>query len=164
MTGELTARVRTKAQEAVQHDLEMTALAEASWEIASDLDSKRAMDYVLNKIASLLSLSEVAVISHAEDGKLEAISAHGLSKERTELLFDDKTAPAIGFVFQRALPLGPRATQYPNLISAGQAYQNAADYAQLDATILPIYVEGIVSAVLYIRSDSALPPNRREHQ
>jgi two-component system, OmpR family, sensor histidine kinase KdpD len=164
VTGELTARVRTKAQEALQHDLEMTTLAEASWEIASDLDSKRAMDYVLNKIASLLSLSEVAVIANTEDGKLEAISAHAMSKDEAEALFKGKTAEAIDFVFRRALPLGPRAVQFPNLASAGQPDQNAANYTELDVTLLPIYVEGNVSAVLYIRSNLALPPNRREHQ
>jgi two-component system, OmpR family, sensor histidine kinase KdpD len=163
VTGELTARVRTRAQEALQHDLEMTTLAEASWEIASDLDSKRAMDYVLNKIASLLTLSAAAVIAHGEDGKLETISAHGV-RDSAESLLTGQTLAAIDFVFQRALPLGPRATQYPNLISAGQAYQNAPDYKGLDATILPIYVEGSVAAVLYIKSDLAQPPNRRENQ
>jgi two-component system sensor histidine kinase KdpD len=164
VTGELTARVRTKAQEALQHDLEMTTLAQASWEIASDLDSQRAMNFVLNKIASLLAITQVAVIAHDENSKLRTISAYGLSTDESDALLEGQILPAIDFVFLRSLPLGPRATQFSNLASATQAYQEAANYTQLEATLLPIYVEGSVSAVLYVRSDSAVPPTRREHQ
>ena len=164
LTGELTARVRVRAQEALQHDLEMTTLAEASWEIASDLDSKRAMDIVVNKIAALLALKQVAIITRDENGSQKAVSVNGLPQNNLETLQNEKTQSAVDFVFAKAVPAGCRAAQYPNLSTAPPPPENADQYKELAGTILPIYVEGNVLGVLYLEHNLEIPSNRREHQ
>jgi two-component system, OmpR family, sensor histidine kinase KdpD len=62
-TGHLTATARKQAQEARQRERETTALAEASWAVASQLDQDRALAEVLRRVVQVVPASETAILA-----------------------------------------------------------------------------------------------------
>ena len=165
VTGQLTERLRVQAQAASQHDREMTTLAETSWEVASELDSKRAMSYILRRISALVNVTEIAVVVVDGDNSLQIFATEGLSLEDAQSLLIEKWRDAVGFVLSKALPLGSKPLQFPNAVSAHEAYKDASSYENLPFSLVPIvYTEGNVSAVLYLKTAESTVVNRREQQ
>lgn len=67
--GQLMALLRARATEALQHKDETAALAEASWAIASQLDTKSALIEVVRQVAKVVDLQIAAIIATGEDGE-----------------------------------------------------------------------------------------------
>lgn len=63
VTGQLMAMLKLRAQEARQHQRETAALADASWAVASQLDTDSALSEVLKQVAQVVELDLVAVIA-----------------------------------------------------------------------------------------------------
>jgi two-component system sensor histidine kinase KdpD len=165
VTGQLTARLRIQAQAASQHDQEMTTLAETSWEVASELDTKRAMSYILRRIASLLDVIELAVVVADGEEKVQVFVTEGLTLETAQALLTERWREAVRFVLRKALPLGSRPLQFPNSSSAHEAYKSAGEYDNLPFSLVPIiFTEESVSAVLYLKMAETTVVARREQQ
>jgi two-component system sensor histidine kinase KdpD len=165
VTGQLTERLRIQLQAASQHDREMTTLAETSWEVASELDSKRAMSYILRRISNVLNVTELAVVVTDNEDDLQIFVTEGLSVEQAQSLLIEKYRDAVKFVLSKALPLGSKPLQFPNASSAHEAYKDARSYDNLPFSLVPIvYTEGSVSAVLYLKTAESADANRREQQ
>ena len=165
VTGQLTERLRMQTQAALQHDKEMTTLAETSWEVASELDARRATSYILRRISELLSGSEVAVVKADAKEELQIFVAQGLTVDAAKVLLIEQWRDAVKFVLSRALPLGSKAMQFPNSSSALEAYKDAIAFDSLPFSLLPIvYKEGRVSAVLYLKTVDENAVSRREQQ
>lgn len=169
VTGQLTAMVRARAQEALEHDRDMTALAEASWETASEIDCKRALDLLLRKIGELLNVTAAGVITQDVNNKsfFTVVAQFGSVDREAQSVLSDGEKEALDFVFSNALPLGPLAQQFPNPGSGRQAYEaygHITTGGQLDLTFLPIYMEGNVAAVLYLKNrPEPLLTGREQH-
>ena len=62
LTGQLTALLRSRAEEAQRRKLETAALAEASWAVASEVDRDRAMSKVISQLVHIVNPDYVAVL------------------------------------------------------------------------------------------------------
>lgn len=62
VTGQLMALLKARASEAQQRQKEAMALSEASWAIASKLDTNSALNEVLKQISKVVDLEAAAVI------------------------------------------------------------------------------------------------------
>lgn len=83
VTGQLMAMLKSRAQQARQHQLEATALSEASWAIASKLDTTSALSEVIKQIAQVVDLETAAVILEKEGQR--TISSSYPSERITDL-------------------------------------------------------------------------------
>jgi two-component system, OmpR family, sensor histidine kinase KdpD len=68
VTGQLTALLQARAEEARQREREAAALAEASWAVASRVDRNRALDEVLRRLMDVLQPRAAAIFVPAEQG------------------------------------------------------------------------------------------------
>jgi two-component system sensor histidine kinase KdpD len=66
VTGQLTALLQARAEEARQREREAAALAEASWAVASRVDRNRALDEVLRRVMDVLQPRAAAIFVQAE--------------------------------------------------------------------------------------------------
>jgi two-component system sensor histidine kinase KdpD len=74
VTGQLTALLRAKAFEARQRQREISVLSEATWAVASQLDTKSALVEVINQVARVVELERAAIIS-VEDGSSSFVAS-----------------------------------------------------------------------------------------
>ena len=74
VTGQLTALLRARAEEAQRSKSETDALAEASWAVASELERDRALSRVLEQVAAVLELESAFILVIEEDGKLNTVA------------------------------------------------------------------------------------------
>jgi two-component system sensor histidine kinase KdpD len=166
ITGQLTALLRAEVQNTSQHDREMTILAETSWEVASELNSHTALQLTLRKISNLLDFVAMAVINVVDvdvDGLFVIHTSYGLSDQSADE-FIKKNVPALSFVKEKGLPVGPFAPSFPNSATATTAYCEASRPANDLDTLLPIPIEGIVQAVVLLRARTQRTANNRERQ
>lgn len=76
LTGQLTALLRSRAEEAQRRKLETAALAEASWAVASEIDRDRAMNKIISQLAHVISPDYVAVLLQEPDGGYRTTSEY----------------------------------------------------------------------------------------
>lgn len=76
VTGQLMARLKARAIESQVRQSEATALAEASWAVASKLDTKSALTEVLSRVSRVLQLELAAVYTLDEQGNLQLAIIH----------------------------------------------------------------------------------------
>jgi two-component system, OmpR family, sensor histidine kinase KdpD len=62
VTGQLTAMLKTRAEEAYRSQKEAKALADATWAIASELNLDRALTVVLHQLASVAQVESAAIL------------------------------------------------------------------------------------------------------
>jgi two-component system sensor histidine kinase KdpD len=144
----------------------MTILAETSWEVASELNSHTALQLTLRKISNLLDFVAMAVINVVDvdvDGLFVIHTSYGLSDQSADE-FIKKNVPALSFVKEKGLPVGPFAPSFPNSATATTAYCEASRPANDLDTLLPIPIEGIVQAVVLLRARTQRTANNRERQ
>jgi two-component system sensor histidine kinase KdpD len=153
LTSHLASHLRARLEEAQQHEEKITALSQASWDVASESNPIRSLSTVLSILCQILDLRAAAVISVHEDSTIRLLSSEGLSEKEAQALLNEKNAEAVHFVGQRALPIGNYAVDYPNASSAPEAYVNVAKLDDSTVTFLPVVIDSRVAAVLYLRDE-----------
>jgi two-component system sensor histidine kinase KdpD len=162
VTSELTARLRTEVENTRQHDAEMTALAETSWQVASENDSTSAIRKTFENMAKILALSSIAAILVHEDEPPKIRATFGMTADDTNKLLNENNLLAIELVRKQALPVGPYAPTFPNSFSMKMAATSAPATIDTNVTFVPIHIDGTVSAVIYIRSQKSEMATPRE--
>ncbi|HEY9775854.1 MAG TPA: DUF4118 domain-containing protein [Planktothrix sp.] len=77
VTGQLTALLRAQVEEAQRRRLETIALAEASWAVASELDTTRAMTRIVSQIAQIVRPTSVAVLMPSMQESYRTTTVYG---------------------------------------------------------------------------------------
>jgi len=75
VTGQLMAMLKARAWEARQSQRETAALADASWAVASRLDTNSALREVLQQVSKVIELNSAAFISN-ENGAPKVVAVH----------------------------------------------------------------------------------------
>jgi two-component system sensor histidine kinase KdpD len=140
VTGQLTALLTARAEEAQRRRVEMAALSAASWAVASELDRDKALGKVLSKLVELVEPQAAALIIRDESDKDVVIARSGLPDSTFEIGI---AGDAIQFVFTSGKPTG--------LDQSSQRQESATIAAPLPSTYLPIVIENQVLGVLYLR-------------
>jgi two-component system, OmpR family, sensor histidine kinase KdpD len=154
--SQLTAGLRGRMQDAQRHELQLTALSQASWIVAAEPNLLRSMQSVVSKLKEALNLGAVAVIGKNEQSETLILALAGMSEKEVESIHELKNQEALRFVFERALPIGDYAADFPNARSAPEAYKDAVRLADSRVTLLPAVIDHKVVCVLYIRNDTAM--------
>jgi two-component system, OmpR family, sensor histidine kinase KdpD len=75
VTGQLTALLKARAFEARQLQREVSALSEATWAVASQLDTKSALVEVINQVAKVVDLERAAIVA-TQDGQSSVVALY----------------------------------------------------------------------------------------
>ena len=67
--GQMTALLRSRAEEAGQREVEAAALAEASWSVASQLDVEHALGVVIERAMQVTGARDAAVLTDDGEGR-----------------------------------------------------------------------------------------------
>lgn len=155
VTGELTALLRARAEEAQRRKLETAALAEASWAVASELDREVALNKVLSKLAELVKISLALLISPDERGALKVIAAQQI-EGTSHSLTDGVDYDVVKAVLSQNKAIGWQDAEgwKPDPPQSG----NAAD------VYLPVVIENQAMAVLYLRLEKQQKISQAEMQ
>ncbi len=73
--GQLMASLQARASEAQQHQRETAALAEASWAVASQLDTRSALLEVLKQVSMVVNLQVAAILAKDSNDKPPSLVA-----------------------------------------------------------------------------------------
>lgn len=140
VTGQLTALLTARAEDAQRRRVEMAALSDASWAVAAELDRDRALDKLLSKLAELVEPQAAALIIRDELQKEVVVARYGLPDSTCD-------TGIAGDVTRLVLESG-------DLIGAEQGKQcqkQSVISEKLSVIYLPIIVENQVLGVLYLR-------------
>ena len=102
-TGHLTASARRQAIEAKQRARETTALSEASWAIASQVDRDRALAEVLRQIADVVPATRSEIVVPDEAGVLQVVARW---PDLTDHPLAGVALRVARFVMERGSPVG----------------------------------------------------------
>lgn len=125
--GHLTASLQNQALEAQQNQKQTAALAEASWAVAAQLDTKSALLEVLSQVAKVVNVELAAILSKADSKQFEVLAIYPAEHEMsvTEKEFVDNLAPNEGLM--------------PSVVNAD------------GATILPVSLGDTRFGIVYLR-------------
>jgi two-component system sensor histidine kinase KdpD len=150
ITGRLTSQLRKRVADAQQHDLEMTALAQTSWSIASELNQSRSVHLILERMHQVLALEAAAYFTLDDAGGITVVTTIAIEPNTLIDCLSERNREAVRFVYSRALPLGQLAVAAPNFQSAREAYKDAVQLSDPKITLLPIIIENKVCGALYL--------------
>ncbi len=88
VTGQLTALLKARAFEARQRQREVSALAEATWAVASQLDTQSALVEVINQVAKVVDLERAAIVAN-QDGQSLVVAMYPDDFARDEFNIDE---------------------------------------------------------------------------
>lgn len=140
VTGQLTALLKTRALESQQRQKEVTVLAEASWSVASQLDTNSALSEVVKQASHVLQLELAAVAVPDEDGTWRLAVMHTDSAE-----IMNQTGPSQSTVTTQLDQVLPRIR---NLV-------NNAHQLDLCEKLLPVLMNDELLGAIYIRTGTA---------
>jgi two-component system sensor histidine kinase KdpD len=177
VTGQLTALLRARAEEARRRERETAALSEASWAIASQVDRDRALAEVLRRLTEVVRLGAAAILMREEaDGPLAGGPSFRLVAASPSQLASSAELPdfsrdaarrAVEFVLEQGRPIA-WGTDYHHwekalVAAAPEADGSEAVRAMLRAAYLPLTTEQHVLGVLCLRleEDQELLPEER---
>jgi two-component system sensor histidine kinase KdpD len=140
ITGQLTAMLRKRAEEAQLGKQQILALAEASWAIASELDFNRAMAKILNQLGTIGEVKSAALIAPDQTEALQLIAQFP-----PEELLGAKcnySPDAVKFVLDRGLPINWETDEH---------FRKALSTSEEpNAIYLPIQMDDNILGVLYL--------------
>jgi len=155
VTGELTALLRSHADEARRREREAAALAEASWAVASQVDRSRALAELLRRLADVVELTTAAIVVPESASHLTL--AASCAREGAELprFVGDPEGEAARRVLKEGAFIGWEVSGKSKVtLASGNADRTA---------YLPLAAERRVLGVLYLRlvSGPPLTPEQR---
>lgn len=143
VTGQLTALLRARAEEAWRRGREATALAEASWAIASQVDRDRALAEVLRRLADVTGPDAAAILAAGTDSNLELAAAYPSARVLPDLS-SGAPARAARFVLEEGRPVAWEGNP--------RHWEKALGGEEpLEAVYLPLTAEHRALGVLYLR-------------
>jgi two-component system, OmpR family, sensor histidine kinase KdpD len=156
VTGQLTAMLRSRAEEARQRERETAALAEASWAVASQVDRGQALAEVMRRLIEVVHPEAAAIL--ARDGEQ---AAHILVREgAVPGLLPDFSAGSEGrllrLVLEEGRSVGWSRKGHPQGQSPGE--DAAAGF------YLPLAIEDRVLGALYLRLAEGRQPSEQERR
>lgn len=132
VTGQLMALLKARAIESQIRQSEAAALAEASWAVASQLDTKSALAEVVRQVSQVLNLELAAVATADEKGHIQLAVIH--EKCQTASQHDCR-------------PLPETSQQVTGLIAAVKPTQ----LSQREK-LLPVLIDGDLLGTIYVRA------------
>jgi two-component system, OmpR family, sensor histidine kinase KdpD len=178
VTGQMTALLRARAEEARRREAETAALSEASWAIASQVDRDRALAEVLRRLTEVVRISAAAILVREEaDGRSPGDPPFRLVAASPGQLASSTGLPdfargvarrAVEFVLEQGRPIawGTDHHHWAKALIAEtpDADGSEAGQAMARAAYLPLTTEQHVLGVLYVRleeEEELLPAERR---
>jgi two-component system sensor histidine kinase KdpD len=188
VTGQLTALLRARAEEARRRERETAALSEASWAIASQVDRDQALAEVLRRLTEVVPLRTAAILIREEGepaspavpgaqcpvpGSVKAgpaVVLPGTEHRALGTAFSQGAAcRAVEFVLQHGRPIAWGEDQHhweKALAVAGSSGDTGSEVpnALAHAAYLPLATEDHILGVLYLRLEEGhvvLPEERR---
>lgn len=147
--GQLTALFHSRAEDARRREIAAAALAEASWTVASELDTNTALESVLKHLAKVSTFKQAAILLQNESGKLEAqISCVGSSAPDLSHISSD----AVEHVCSHGTSIG----------WDGSPHWSKA--LGVTAIYIPIILEGNCVAILFVELDDRAMLNETDRQ
>jgi two-component system sensor histidine kinase KdpD len=143
VTGQLTALLRARADEARQREREAEALVEASWAVASQVDRDRALSEVLRRLLHVVN-PRVAAIVVPEKDQLVCAARFERKGDALPRFGEGSAGQAVRFVLEHRCSIGWK--------QQSRHWQKAlADAEHPDAIYLPLTAENRTLGVLYLR-------------
>lgn len=142
VTGQLTALLRARAEEARHRERETAALAEASAAVASQVDRDRALAEVLRRLADVTRLEVAGIFLPGSGAEIEVAASYGECRDKPAILTDGAVFIAIRQVLQ-----GGKAIAWND----DTLYSHGPGAAPSWQAYLPLTVEQRVLGVLFLR-------------
>jgi two-component system sensor histidine kinase KdpD len=154
VTGQMTALLRDRAEEARRRERETAALAAASWAVAAQVDRDHALAEVLRHVAGVIPVGAVGIILPGPAGALEVAAWDGGSENPPEA-FPDATRGAIRSALEQGRAIGWN--------EGPRQGEKALSPARPAAAYLPLTAENRVLGVLLLqlRTHSPVSPQER---
>jgi two-component system sensor histidine kinase KdpD len=149
--GQLTALFKNRAQEARRREKAATALAQATWTVASEIDTSQALKKILQHLAYIDSFQEAAVLTRDEEESFSIWSSY--PPEPLQRNIDQQAAE---FAFANGRPIGSDdSTHWQKALAVG---------SEKTDLYVPIMSEERTLAVLYVelRARKALSDEDRQ--
>jgi two-component system sensor histidine kinase KdpD len=174
VTGQLTALLRARENEAHRREQEAAALAEASWAVASQVDRARALEEVLRRLTEVVRPEGAAIILREEGRAPEVASWSGGDGAPPPDVGADCVQQSIEAALGNRVPTGvgePTGVSEPTGVGGAigwdgnlQDRKNRWGKRELPAdTYLPLATEQRVLGVLYLRlrQEQEITPEER---
>lgn len=143
VTGQLTALLQARADEARQREREAEALAEASWAVASRVDRNRALAEVLRRLTDVLQPRAAAIFVPEESQGLSPVVVRGDDADKVRDLASSPARRALLFVLEQGTSISwEEESRHWEKALPDTPYPHAA--------YLPLTMEGRVLGVLYL--------------
>ena len=136
--GQLTALFQSRAQDARRREKAATALAQATWTVASEIDTSQALKKILKHLAYIDSFEEAAVLMQDQDENFSVWSC--FPPESANRSIDQKAAE---FVFTNGRPIGweDNAQWQKALATAGERTDLYLPIMSEEKTLAVLHVE-----------------------
>lgn len=151
VTGQLTALLRFRAEEAQRSRLETAALAEASWAVATELDRDKAVAKVLSQLSHIAHIANAALILVGEAKNTVLATFDADSKIAAAPAIDDKCVRQV-----------TESGRFASRPVSGQGDHIALSIKDGNELYLPVIAEERVIAVLYLRLSPAFAQDIHE--
>jgi two-component system, OmpR family, sensor histidine kinase KdpD len=147
LTGQLTALLRIRAQEARQRELEAAALAEASWSVVSQLDGDQALSMVLQQLVRVVEgVQKASLFRRDEQGGSQEVACYLLPGSQAT---PDLSQEALCRVSDSGLSLDWSESPHDS--------SKCGVDGGVQPVYLPISMENQILGVLYLELDKAKP-------
>jgi two-component system sensor histidine kinase KdpD len=137
LVGQLTGLFQSRAQAARRRELAATAMASASWAVASDLDRDSAWAKVLEQLRYVDSVQSACILISDQGSPLVVAARYHQDKQQWTANYREDAAK---FVRDTGRAIGWEENEHWNRILHDEA----------KSAYLPVSVEGAVPAVLYV--------------
>ncbi len=147
--GQLTALFHSRAEDARRREVAASALAEASWTVASELDTQTALNSVLKHLTKVSSFKQAAILIRNEGGTFEVQVSCVISGVPD---FSHVSNQAIEHVLSHGTAIG----------WDGSPHWSKA--LGVPAIYIPVILDGQCAAILFVELDEKTWLNETEQQ
>lgn len=154
VTGQVTAQLKLREEDAIRRERESAALTEASWAVASQISSDPALLEVLHRLQHATEPRGAAILIRRDPHALRVITAEGENRGDEFPLVDPEFRRALDRVFATSTPYG-----WPEPLP-----RDGAPCPELAAlSLLPLRMEADTLGVLAIRwPDDRVPSTSQQ--
>lgn len=136
VAGQLTALLQKRAYEERRRSLEIQALAESSWAVASELDANQALAKVMQQVGLLNEIEQAGIFAAGESEGERFVQYIGHDFDGAKKTFDEQ---AIKFVFESGKAINWEERKN---------WQKGSFSSKQDTCYLPLTAEELVLGVL----------------
>ena len=141
LVGQLTILFQTRASEARAREMAATALAKASWTVASDLNRDSALHKLLEQIFSIQAVEHAEILLPASPDECECVCTHARAK--TECTKPESFRKAVSFVRETRQSIGwDDSPHWQKALETGDAWHSV---------YMPVLAEGKLLCILFFQ-------------